>query len=630
MSGERMPATSLAVLPFIDVVDRAGRGELLSVGGVLERADEVRLAGADPLLWAATARLLAAVAYTAGCGPDHLDGYCRQVFEGVDLGPAVGWVREHAADLDLFHPQWPVFQDGSLARAAGRGAGVAVQYLDLTAAIRRPLLSDRRHLHVHAPVSAARAAGLLLIQQMWCPGGRISASEAVYGKGCNYGRPAPACGGVVLQPDGTVAQMLAWRLVPLPGRQAGTARWTYTPRDPAPGPGAAADEDDGVVPDGEADALTWHHRRILLIRRGDGLVDRAMFAQGELRIAGMNTLPATDRPGCRDLATTEDGGRLSAEAVTGEEDVAPLLHSWWNAPGGSWAHTARQAAATGCGLPDVRATALTTVKNKKLVNRRHVFLPGSLLADPRGRNAAACIVRIRRKTTTAAAGFGSAYLHEEAFMNATDEQRALMMQPTAVPGLNTPSGHDSLFTTVVVPADEAAERADEPEDPVDMLTRKLGGWARSAHTRDLMGQLARWAVRPSPANDAYPRVTRLLPDRMHHAGMLTAALFAVHRQQSAAPYGNAPLPRLMRAFGTGHRRGPQHLPTRQAMTLMLRTAQAEELRLLLLRQIRYAAAQQMTPDWSALMRDLAQWGPAVQERWHTQFYTRQPLPPHSS
>ncbi|MFI8811469.1 MULTISPECIES: hypothetical protein [unclassified Streptomyces] len=71
-------------------------------------------------------------------------------------------------------------------------------YLDVTAAVRRPLLSDHRHLHASVPVSAARAAGLILVQQMWCMSGRITGNESVYGKGSTFGSRSPACGGLVI------------------------------------------------------------------------------------------------------------------------------------------------------------------------------------------------------------------------------------------------------------------------------------------------------------------------------------------------------------------------------------------------------------------------------------------------
>ncbi|MFJ2625429.1 type I-E CRISPR-associated protein Cse1/CasA [Streptomyces sp. NPDC087532] len=614
------PSASLAVLPFIEAMYPSGRRALLSLTQVLEQAGRVRLAATDPLLWAATARLLAAVAYAAGCGPSGQREYRHQVRCGIDLEPAVCWVGDHAADLDLFHPNRPLFQDGSLHAAADDrpDAGIEVLYLDLTAAIRRPLLSDHRHLYASTPVSAARAAGLLLVQQMWCLGGRISASDAVYGKGSNFGRRSDACGGLVIQPDGTVAQMLAWRLTPLPDPGLGTAHWTYTPRQASAAQGTAGE--GGLVPDGEADALTWHPRRILLLPRADGTVARTMFAQGWA--ASTQTDPLTARPGCRDLLTTAAGARLSAEAVTSEEDAAPLLHSWWTAPEDSWAKTARRAAeAANCQPPDVRVTGLTVIRNKKIVNTRHVFLPGSLLGDARGKKAAACVMRARHRATDTTPGFGSAYLFKETFMLASDEERARALHGDLDLDLD-----DSLFTTADTPY-----RPEESEscDPVDVLTRKLGSWARSRHTRGLIAHLAAWAVQPSVTNPAYSSVTRIVPDDMHQAGMLTAALFAVHRRASRAenPYGNAPLARLMRAFGTGHRRGPRHQPTRAAMTLILDAPCLEDLRPLLLHQIQFAAARRMTPDWTSLMHDLANWGPDIQERWQTQFYTSQPLPP---
>ncbi|MET9661547.1 type I-E CRISPR-associated protein Cse2/CasB [Streptomyces sp. NPDC006510] len=620
MSTRSGPSASLAVLPFVETVYPSGKHAVLSLSQVLEEADQVRLATTDPLLWAATARLLTAVAYTAGCGPSGQHEYWQQIRDGIDLTPAVHWVHDHADDLDVFHPTKPLFQDGSLHTVAEGlpDAGIEVLYLDMTAAIRRPLLSDHRHLYTSTPVSAARAAELLLVQQMWCLGGRISARESVYGKECYIGRRSAACGGLVIQPDGVVAQMLAWRLMPLPGPGLGTAHWTYFPR-PEPSKGQDVGE-EGPVPDGEVDALTWHPRRVLLLPQADGTVGRAMFAQGWP--ADTQTDRINEHPGCRDFLTTGAGDRLPAEIVTSEEDVAPLLHGWWTAPESSWAHTARLAAeATTRHPPDVRVTGLTT-SHKKIECVRHVFLPGSLLADAGGKNASACVMEARRRTAGAAPGFGSSHLFQESFMVASDGERthALLNEGPDV------DLDESLFTTADTPH---RPEDDESIDPVDVLTRKLGSWALSRHTRDLMAYLVSWAAVPSVTNPAYASVTRLLPDGLHQPGMLTAALFAVHRKTSRAenPYGNAPLARLMRAFGTGLSYGPRHQPTRAAMTRMLGAQRLEDLRPLLVQQIRFAAAQGLTPDWSSLMNDLAHWGPGTRDRWQTQFYTRGPLPP---
>lgn len=605
------PSASLAELPFIEVVYPCGKLALLSLAQVLEQGDRVRLVTTDPLLWAATVRLLLAVTYAAGCAPSGEQQYRDQVLHGLDLEPAARWVRNHACDLDLFDPHKPLFQDGALhAVAEGQpDAAIPVLYLDVTAAIRRPLLSDHRHLHASVPVSVAHAARLLLVQQMWSMSGRISASDSVYGKGSTFGSRSQACGGLVIQPDGTVAQVLSWRLIPLHGSGPGTAHWTYTSR-PAPR--------QGQVPDGESDALTWHHRRILLLAQDDGTVARVLFAQG--RSISKQTAPLTGRPGCRDLLTTESGALLPARAVTGEEDTAPLLHSWWTAPEGSWAHTARRTAeALGCEPPDVRVTGLT-VNHKKIDNVRHVFLPGSLLGDFRGQGAAALVMTTRAEAADAGPGFGSTHLHQETFMRSSDTERTTALLD------NLASDDLDLFVTADTPHRPGTA---ETDDPVDVLTRKLGSWARSHRTRALMANLAAWAAEPSPTNRAYSSVTRLVPEDLHEAAMLTAALFAVHRRaaSSAPVYGNAPLARLMRASGTGPRRGPGHVATRASMTLVLAAQSLADLRPPLLHLIRDAARGGMTPDWAHLLDDLARWGPAVRQSWQAQFYTRSPLPP---
>ncbi|MGW6202256.1 type I-E CRISPR-associated protein Cse1/CasA [Streptomyces sp. NPDC055089] len=600
------PSANLAELPFIEAVYPCGKLALLSLAQVLEQGDRVRLVTTDPLLWAATVRLLLAVTYAAGSAPSEELQYRDQVLHGLDLEPAARWVRTHAHDLDLFSPHKPLFQDGALHAVAERqpDAAIPVLYLDVTAAIRRPLLSDHRHLHASVPVSAARAARLLLVQQMWSMSGRISASDSVYGKGSTFGSRSQACGGLVIQPDGTVAQVLTWRLIPLHGSGPGTAHWTY-PSRPAPR--------RGQVPDGESDALTWHHRRILLLAQDDGTVARVLFAQG--RRIDKQTAPLTDRPGCRDLLTTESGALLPARAVTGEEDTAPLLHSWWTAPEGSWAHTARRTAeALGCQPPDVRVTGLT-VNHKKIDNVRHVFLPGSLLADFRGKGAAAHVMNTRAQAADARPGFGSTHLQQETFMRSSDTERTTALLDDL-----------DLFVTADTPHRPGSA---ETDDPVDVLTRKLGSWARSHRTRALMADLAAWAAEPSPTSKAYSSVTRLVPDDLHEAAMLTAALCAAHRRaaSSAPMYGNAPIARLMRASGTGRRRGPDHRPTRASMTLVLAAQSLEDLRPPLLHLIRDAASSGMTPDWACLLHDLAKWGPAVRQSWRAQFYTSSPLPP---
>ncbi|MEW2498166.1 type I-E CRISPR-associated protein Cse1/CasA [Streptomyces nodosus] len=703
------PTWSLADRPWIDVLDLRGRRDVLSLAAVLRRAGQVHLAASDPLLWAATLRLLVTIAYTAGCAPADQDGHQRNVVDGVNLAPAATWVRDHAAELDLFGPR-PLFQDAALHAIAGEaGATVPVLYLDMTAAIGRPLLVDHRHLYASLPVTARRAAELLLIQQMWAIGGRISAKDAFYGAGCNFGRSSCACGGLVWHPVGTVAQMLAWRLMPLP--EFGIPQWTYHPRGEGTGE---------VAVNGEADALTWHHRRMLLLRDGSGMIDRVLFAQG-WRMARQPDVPACLRPGSRDVVDTGDGRSLSATTVTGESDIAPVLERWWQAPEGSWAHAARQVITATGRAPDLVTVGLAT-KKKKILHQRRIHIPATGLTDPRSGSAVAAVMNFRRRVaqaiptrrpvtpfnTVLPPGFGSDLLSQEQFLTVSDDQREAMlfhharpahggdpvlnsrrasalaaatltmplpqsdphesMQPNftpthsatsddtdqrgisaidgilitsppgALPPLAEPEPVDDLddedlFTTAdtpdaTAPFTEEGIEADRRTDAGRMLATQLGRWATSPHTRHIMARLSRWAAQPSVSNRAYPWVTRNVPDQHHQAAMLVAALFAVHyRTNKSAPrYGDAPLPRLMRAFGSGTRYGPDHPATRTAVTHILRTTSIDRLRTPLLRQIRYAAANSMTPNWTQLFDDLAHWGPSVRDRWARLFFTAAPVP----
>lgn len=655
---------SLALRPWMTVLDAAGRTRRCSLAEVLEDAGRLRLGAADPLLWAATARLLTAVAYSAGCAPADDDAYWANITGGIDLSAAVEWVREHAADLDLFSPDRPLFQDAALHQVCGLPeATVPVLYLDLTAAIRRPLLSDHRHLHASVPVPAWRAAELLLVQQTWAVGGRISAKTAVYGPGCNHGWSTGCSGGVVWQPAGTVAELLAWRLMPLPGRP-GRGHWTYRPR----GEGTT-----GILPEDEADALTWMTRRMLLLPGPDGTVARAMFAQG-WRLSKQSGVPISVRDGSRDVVGTEKGKQLSAEELSSDDDVAPLLELWGKAPAGSWAHAARLAIAATGQAPDVVAIGLAT-QNRKILHRRRIHVPASVLSDPRSPDAAARVMSFRRRAaraapsrrTDAATGtvlppaFGSSALLQEEFMDLSGPQldHLLLKQAGAAPSGDpvrdgaraaalaattfNDDDDDDLFTTVSsppslpAPGSEDSTEGDAEGDgsPGQVLAVQMGRWLASPRMRPVIADLERWARHPRPDNPAIALVTRPLAPEHHQAGVLTAALIAVHHRtnQRGPLYGRAELPRLMRAFGSGRQYGPAHPATRGALQLMVRTTTVDALRPHLTRQIRYAASRQMAPRWSSLFEDLAGWDRTVRERWAHLFFTaptRRPTPQPSN
>ncbi|WP_405814687.1 type I-E CRISPR-associated protein Cse1/CasA [Streptomyces sp. NBC_01390] len=707
MSTLQSAGFSLATQPWIDIVDEAGRPDMMGLRQVLEQADRLYLAAADPLVWSATVRLLTVIAYHARCGPRDHDAYVRQVRNGIDLEPARRWVREHEEDLDLFHPRWPLFQDMTLQHLADRPqARLPVLYLDPAAAISRPLLVDHRPLHASVPVSARRAAHLLLVQQMWATGGKIRSKQAVYGTGAALGRAAAATGSVVWQPAGTVAEQLTWRLMAVPG-VLGRASFTHTP--------SAGTEEFPVG--SELDGLSWQPRRMLLLPEADGTVREVLLTQGwrmkhpELKASSVATLP-----GNRDLVDVKEGQKFSSQQLTSDQDQAPLLERWWGAPEGSWAHAVRQAAARAGRTPDVVAVGLAVRDHSVIVHQRRITLPADLLADTRSAAAAHTVMHFRRQARTVAPdrlagrsvgtvlppGFGSGLLDDPQFLDAEpDEQAALLFAaacsatgvhgrrrtllagavshlivdgseaapeeppPTEhatasssqmqlfslepdVPGSPVGEGaraamdtHDDSFlfvtaaSTTAAPPTRSRRRGDHPRvsdgetgELAFTLTRQLGRWDAHPRTRYVLVQLATWVVRPSPDTQAYRLVTRLMPDHLQHAALLTAGLFAMHRRTNsrAQRYGGAPLARLMRAFGSDGSplRGPADLPTRAAALNLLRVPDAHALRVPLARIIRKAAQQDLTPHWGQLFTDLAEWGPDIRQKWADQFYTARP------
>ncbi|MFJ9893553.1 type I-E CRISPR-associated protein Cse1/CasA [Streptomyces sp. NPDC091280] len=688
MSGRVMP-WSAADQPWIDVFDDRGQLRTLSAGAVLEEAAHVRLACPDPLLKAATARLLTAFGYAAGLAPSTHEEFLDRVNGGIDPAPAAAWVRAHARDLDLFHPTRPLFQDGALhAIREVRETRLPVLALDHTAATSRPLLSDHRHAHVPAAVPAARAFQLLLVQQMWATGGKIPIPDNVYGARGSFGRPAPATGSMVWWPSGTVAELLAWRLIPVPAG-LGSAGWTYRLRGPA---GAEC------TPDGELDGLTWHERRVLLLPDSDGLVREALFSQGLRRVKDSGA--AHLRPGCRDLVTTASGKPVPAQAVTGEDDLVAPLMRWWTAPDGSWAAVVRDTIAQTRRAPDVTVVGLGIESHAKICFQRELTLPASLLTDERSAHAARSVFHFRARAQEAASprtalstlpvpGFGSHLIHQEPYVNADipAQEEALFSLARPAPGQNLAWYGDKTAALAAWslrsrPAEQQGDEKEEPgganasvsvpealpdagfyrpeelddddglfstgdgpsfqtdwdtgeaeaEDPCRVLVARLFGWASSPHQRAVMSQLVRWTNLPDISNPAIDRVTFGLPVHLHEAALLTSGLFATHRQLNprASLCGGASLPRLARRLGFNGRHGPSHPATHVAVRLVLNTRQVKPLRTRLAPLLRQMAAQNLTPNWFSLVEDLTHWDQA-RPRWAELFYTNAPVPsPHLS
>ncbi|MFI1177500.1 type I-E CRISPR-associated protein Cse1/CasA [Streptomyces melanogenes] len=624
-----MPSFSLATRPWIDVRDLSGERHTLSGAAVLDRADHLVLDIADPLQHAAVVRFLVTVAIAAGLAPALADEYALRCAQAgaVDWAKAAVWLEERAADFDLFHPERPLFQDASLHELA-RSCTLPAHYLDHTsaAAMGRPLLGDHRHLNaLLAPLAPAKAALLLLSQQMWAVGGRMRCSDADYGPGSNYASHATATGALVWLPHGTLATVLSWRTVPL--TELGMANWTYRPRGQVK---------ERLMPFGELDALTWLPRRTLLCAGPDGHVARAYFAQGWHRAPF-----DVDQAGVVDLVSSSTGKRQSADCLDSPDDLVPLVERWWNAPEGSLPALMRQAARQkGCPVPPVRVCGLAADR-KKLLNIRDVTVPAGLLTDPAAADAAAFLTRARHRTRKLPAHLpdlcGNGLLSDPAFRSADEAARARL---TARAFRITTSGAAATALTraqlhrALAPAQKdidvslfvtANSTAPSEQSPGSQLEKRLHGIRHSDHGRALLGDLRRWAAAPTPANPAVEAITRNLPAGHRDPAMITAALYAIHSQHQASPYGRTPLPRLMRAFGSGTAFGPRHQPTDTQMRYLLATARPRLLLPTLANLVRYAASHHMTPSWSALADDLTLWSPAIREKWAALFYTSQPL-----
>ena len=291
------PFYSVAVQPFLTVASANGHTTAVSLADAFEQATNLNLADPSPLARAATLRFLLAIAYHTGLAPTTIDEYHHNIqnCHAINWQHTAAWLRDNPDLFDLFHPTQPLWQDAALqAIADNPKAPITSLYLDFTAAHNRPLHSDHHgYIHsltMHSPPELAR---LMLMQNTWAVGGRISASAALYGTGANYGYAAAHTGSFLWMPQHpTLAQDLAWRMHPT--EHTGTPHWTYTHR--------GQPTKQGLTPTGEADALHWLSRRMLALPNSDGTTSHILFAQGWNR-----ALDPAAKPGPPTIDPTQPG-----------------------------------------------------------------------------------------------------------------------------------------------------------------------------------------------------------------------------------------------------------------------------------------------------------------------------------
>lgn len=735
--------------PWIAVAHADGCAMVLSAAEALENARDVTITTPDGMLHVATVRFLRTLVTAAGFAPSSVDAYRGVLATIPGHTRTAAWAVENKHHFQVFDQAAPLFQDATLRDRARAENGVPILYLDHTAAWGRPLLSDQRHFLTETALTPPDAWKFLLVQQTWAIEGRISASDAVYGKGSNFGRGAPHCGGISYLVDGTIAQQLAWMTLPTP--DPGRPWWTWQAR--------GEPSKTGLYPAGVLPALTWHHRRMLLLPCEDGLIRHTMFAQGWYRrpqltalttgaaLADINArtsaktvtervhafhaearqlaaetaelvsmglldagvskrvaalaeqgqdlaaavsvdrdlakavgeeakalseetaVPVWVQPGLEDLATIDKGVRLPGAAVLAEGDYAQLLERWHSAPEGSLPYAMRTAGMAV--TPPVMAVSLAN-KQKKILHVRSTAIPAALLTRDEAGTAAQLLVRFRfdarraasRTTWGSAAfklppGFAIDLLEDEAFLSAAapdqlgqlvrlaEEQAgrtsdpitahvrrmALVRatnpapEPKAAKAAKAADVDDAeLFTTAEdATAATAPASADYPPEITAVISR-LHGWSQSGRHRAQMSDLRHYAARPAVDNMGMNELLRDVDPDLRPAAAVVAALYAVHVQSPRARRnGSAPLPRLMRAFGSASGRGPGHVPTRAALKRITTTADVTRLLPALTSQVRYASSNAMCPNWYALLDDLSHWDRPTREQWVALFHTNLPV-----
>lgn len=653
--------------PWIDVSDPDGQPAVLSAAEALIFSKTRSIDAGDGLSAYAIARFLRTIAVAAGLSPATDREYRKNTAEAPSYKAAADWAVANKDHFEVFGTDRPLYQDASLIPLGFPENAERISYWDMTASWGRPLLSDHRHGYTDAALTPQQAWVLLLTQQTWAIPGNMSAPSAVYGPGAFQGKTALHCGTTVFHVGGTIAEQLAWTM--LPDTTVSEATWTYTPRE---------DPDrKGFFPEGLLEALTWQNRRMLIIPSEDGLVRYGMLGQGVYRRPQLHSpvppakkltpeqvIPIWTQKAADDIATTEDGSRVYGTVVTTDDDYLVPLERWHAAPEGSLPHAMR---GTGNPMPPVGVVAMG-IDKKKVLHVRTPRIPALLLEDPRAGAAAKSLSDFHRSYKFAVKkgaekgtqievlsiaqipdSFGYDLMDDEEFLSATEEEQyailhrkveAVIGRPgdpyinlsrrtVLPPPKNAGTENDShLFTSAT--ADPAPVLDDLYPEQVLTVIKRLYAWQYSGNFSGEMADLRRYAHSPRLDNLSINRLLNYTAadsgEQTRAAIAVTAALFAAYyNRPNVRRFGNAPLPRLMRAFGSSSGRGPQHTATRATVQRAVQTKNVDKLLPVLLNPVRYASSNDMCPNWHMLLEDLINWGPQVRDQWTSLFHTTQPV-----
>lgn len=255
--------------PWIEVLDRHGVQQELSLREVFERAGQLRrLVGDVPTQDFTLLRLLLAVAHDALGGPADVDEWADLWADEDCFDPVAAYLDEHADRFDLLHPQAPFMQTAGLRTA--RDEVFSLNRIVADVPNGEPFFSARQPsvkrlgfgeaarwlVHAHAYDTSGIKTGVV--------GDDRAKAGKVYPLGVGW---AGSLGGVFVE-GATLRETLLLNLVAAdtPGLDVDEDDRPAWRREPCP-PGGMA----GRQPSGPRDLYTWQTRRLRLHFDADGV-----------------------------------------------------------------------------------------------------------------------------------------------------------------------------------------------------------------------------------------------------------------------------------------------------------------------------------------------------------------------
>jgi CRISPR system Cascade subunit CasA len=265
--------------PWLRVRDRHSQVREVSLLDAYEHAhDYVGLAGELATQDVAVLRLLLAILRRSHPGARTHRDWERLWSQGrFETEPVASYLAEHRARFDLLHAETPFYQVAGLHTAKGELSGLGRLVADIPAG--HPYFTVRT-AHDLRRMSYGEAARWLVHAQAFEPSGiksgAVGDDRVKGGKGYPIG--VGWCGwlGTVVVEGGTLFRTLLLNMAlgrSLPAPDEDLPVWERRPQ----GPGV---EEDGRVPRGPVDLLTWQSRRIRL-GHDEGAVTGVLIANGD-------------------------------------------------------------------------------------------------------------------------------------------------------------------------------------------------------------------------------------------------------------------------------------------------------------------------------------------------------------